>query len=207
MSEYSEDIVQEIQETVDKWCDDFAVTNLFKNLPKTAQENAGFIISVFGEKMYDYPGETPAEWSAEGLSEVITDVFPRKISADEETFMSVESVLTAFFQYLNDRGYIKNANKLIKALKEAAPIMVEQATDSSNWGFAKQFVMAAFNEGVDIEDKQAMDKFTQKYNAQITSSPTFAAPQIGKSMPKVGRNELCPCGSGKKFKKCCGKNA
>jgi len=21
---------------------------------------------------------------------------------------------------------------------------------------------------------------------------------------KVGRNELCPCGSGKKFKKCCG---
>ena len=23
--------------------------------------------------------------------------------------------------------------------------------------------------------------------------------------PKIGRNELCPCGSGKKFKKCCGK--
>jgi SWIM/SEC-C metal-binding protein len=22
---------------------------------------------------------------------------------------------------------------------------------------------------------------------------------------KVGRNELCPCGSGKKYKKCCGK--
>jgi uncharacterized protein len=22
--------------------------------------------------------------------------------------------------------------------------------------------------------------------------------------PKVGRNEACPCGSGKKFKKCCG---
>ena len=23
--------------------------------------------------------------------------------------------------------------------------------------------------------------------------------------PKVGRNDLCPCGSGKKYKKCCGK--
>ncbi|WP_462431052.1 SEC-C metal-binding domain-containing protein, partial [Bilophila wadsworthia] len=23
--------------------------------------------------------------------------------------------------------------------------------------------------------------------------------------PKVGRNEPCPCGSGKKYKKCCGK--
>jgi preprotein translocase subunit SecA len=25
-----------------------------------------------------------------------------------------------------------------------------------------------------------------------------------RSAPKVGRNEPCPCGSGKKFKKCCG---
>jgi uncharacterized protein len=31
-------------------------------------------------------------------------------------------------------------------------------------------------------------------------SPTYR--RIG---PKVGRNELCPCGSGKKFKHCCGK--
>jgi preprotein translocase subunit SecA len=121
--------------------------------------------------------------------------------------MSVEPVLTAFFQYLNDMAHIKNASKLIEALKEAAPIMVEEATDSSNWGFAKQFVMTAMNEGVDIEDKQAMDKFTQQYNARITSSQTVPAPQIANSMPKVGRNEPCPCGSGKKFKKCCIKNA
>jgi uncharacterized protein len=26
-----------------------------------------------------------------------------------------------------------------------------------------------------------------------------------RSVPKVGRNALCPCGSGKKFKQCCGK--
>ena len=25
-----------------------------------------------------------------------------------------------------------------------------------------------------------------------------------REMPKVGRNDLCPCGSGKKYKKCCG---
>lgn len=24
--------------------------------------------------------------------------------------------------------------------------------------------------------------------------------------PKIGRNDPCPCGSGKKYKKCCGKN-
>jgi SEC-C motif-containing protein len=26
----------------------------------------------------------------------------------------------------------------------------------------------------------------------------------GRDLPKVGRNDPCPCGSGKKFKKCCG---
>lgn len=27
--------------------------------------------------------------------------------------------------------------------------------------------------------------------------------QMSRKPPKVGRNEPCPCGSGKKFKKCC----
>ena len=30
--------------------------------------------------------------------------------------------------------------------------------------------------------------------------------QIKLETPKVGRNDPCPCGSGKKYKKCCGKN-
>jgi SWIM/SEC-C metal-binding protein len=29
------------------------------------------------------------------------------------------------------------------------------------------------------------------------------AREPARSTPKVGRNEPCPCGSGKKFKKCC----
>jgi len=28
--------------------------------------------------------------------------------------------------------------------------------------------------------------------------------QVRRETPKVGRNDPCPCGSGKKFKKCCG---
>jgi len=34
------------------------------------------------------------------------------------------------------------------------------------------------------------------------ASPTGT---IQRTVPKVGRNEPCPCGSGKKYKKCCGK--
>jgi len=30
-------------------------------------------------------------------------------------------------------------------------------------------------------------------------------PQVTQATPKVGRNDPCPCGSGKKYKKCCGR--
>ena len=30
--------------------------------------------------------------------------------------------------------------------------------------------------------------------------------QVVRKEPKIYRNDLCPCGSGKKYKKCCGKN-
>lgn len=43
---------------------------------------------------------------------------------------------------------------------------------------------------------------TKKY---ITNISEFPAPQTGNNSRKVGRNEKCPCGSGLKFKKCCGK--
>lgn len=34
------------------------------------------------------------------------------------------------------------------------------------------------------------------------------APQfpVTRAAPKIGRNDQCPCDSGRKFKKCCGKN-
>ena len=46
------------------------------------------------------------------------------------------------------------------------------------------------------------------------SAPTASAPEpsrielsLKREMPKAGRNDPCPCGSGKKFKSCCGRMA
>ena len=38
----------------------------------------------------------------------------------------------------------------------------------------------------------------------VSGETMEAAPQPANTAMKVGRNCLCPCGSGKKFKKCCG---
>ena len=39
--------------------------------------------------------------------------------------------------------------------------------------------------------------------APWTPAP-LESPAPYRALPKVGRNDPCPCGSGKKFKKCCG---
>ena len=49
---------------------------------------------------------------------------------------------------------------------------------------------------------------TETGEAQTTFDPTTArngVADLGSSVPRVGRNEACPCGSGKKYKHCHGK--
>ena len=45
---------------------------------------------------------------------------------------------------------------------------------------------------------KADGKWLYKEGDIVTASP------VRRSQPKVGRNDPCPCGSGKKYKKCCG---
>ncbi|HBF88607.1 MAG TPA: hypothetical protein DDX39_08200 [Bacteroidales bacterium] len=40
-------------------------------------------------------------------------------------------------------------------------------------------------------------------NDEINDDYEYIQNSIEKKEPKVGRNEPCPCGSGKKYKKCC----
>ena len=41
----------------------------------------------------------------------------------------------------------------------------------------------------------------------FTDGEQISGPPVKREGPKVGRNDPCSCGSGKKFKKCCGKAA
>jgi len=65
----------------------------------------------------------------------------------------------------------------------------------------------AEEEKENVEDASVVIKREQMANPTSTSggseNSTSSTVRKGK---KVGRNDLCPCGSGKKYKKCCGKN-
>ena len=39
----------------------------------------------------------------------------------------------------------------------------------------------------------------------VDMQPLDSATTFRRTLPKIGRNDPCPCGSGKKFKQCCGR--
>ena len=58
---------------------------------------------------------------------------------------------------------------------------------------------------------QSCEHREQSYFKKIDGEWRFIDGEIEKNKPfhreepKIGRNDPCPCGSGKKYKKCCGK--
>ena len=55
-------------------------------------------------------------------------------------------------------------------------------------------------------DASALAMNVEGENAGVNSNQTEKPQPIVNEGPKVGRNDPCPCGSGKKYKNCCGRN-
>ena len=61
------------------------------------------------------------------------------------------------------------------------------------------------NEGVDLNSPKAMKKWVKEHEKELKQEHQGKVETVVKEK-EPGRNDLCPCGSGKKYKKCCGAN-
>ena len=55
------------------------------------------------------------------------------------------------------------------------------------------------------EVHQNLDQFGGVGDSDAPAAPAQASITVRRQTPKVGRNDPCPCGSGKKYKQCCGR--
>jgi len=197
VKEYSDKELKKIRKKIHRWIIKFSKSKYFEELTKEQTEEAEFVISSFAEFMYSYQLLSPEEWDEDGLEECCLDVIPRKVSADESYFRSIAPVLSAFFSFTEEKGLLRNASRLARRVKKIDNQIVKNASNPKNWGMAKSFAMTAKQAGFDITDEKEMERFIALYNLYQHAKST--------SKPKIGRNDPCPCGSGKKYKKCCGR--
>lgn len=184
--EFIDENLYEILDWFDKAFDDYRKNDHFLSLTKIQQEYTNFILRYFIESCYGYGLKKPGQWDCEIIDEVCLDVFPRKVSSEIECFESVAPVLISFMRWAEHAGYLKNTVDLCNHVAQLADGIVENAGTPNNWGMAKSMMMLG---------PENMHEYFQN-NFKNTSI------QVVKSN-KIGRNEICSCGSGKKYKKCC----
>ena len=193
----------------------FADSQAFAALPENLQEHAAFIAQCIVEYASTYEGAAPEELDERALRKVLLEIFPRKVSADRKCFENVAPAAQAFLKWLGSEGILRNGASLAEKVGAWRDQIVANSMDRRHWGPAKGLTMLAQSEGVDLGDPDAMQHFIQEYNRRLPArhDPELVAddpwvpdgPIVNKSA-KVGRNDPCPCGSGKKYKKCCGRN-
>ncbi|NPV91062.1 MAG: hypothetical protein HPY50_09860 [Firmicutes bacterium] len=198
MKEYSDAKKNKIKNRVMAWVEEFKKDQRYESLNTSQREESGFIIDVFADLMYGYFLLEPSEWTPAALEECCLDLLPRKVSADLSFYTGVEPVLSGFFGFLQAKGYITDAPRLISQLKKVSGKMIEIADNPDKWGPAKQIVMGAKKAGVDFKDSKELDSYVQMFNSMQRENIITLAAKV-----KIGRNDPCPCGSGKKYKKCC----
>jgi len=180
-------------------------------LPETCGKCAGWIVFNVFHYARAYTDAEPEGLDLGVLREVLLEVLPRKASAERHTFECVAPVTQALLRWLESEGILEDSAKLADAVGTWAEEIVANAMDPNNWGIAKSFVMGARAHGVDLTDREAMDdymaKFNRRFEEQQEQRPRtyHDEPEPAQiTAPTAGRNDSCPCGSGKKYKKCCG---
>jgi len=149
-------------------------------------EVMAYFVQLF-QKLERKPG---AQWN--GLAQVCGDLWPQE---------AIDELGRAYQDGLVDTGSIdwqdiEHALALgqqgaMKWARYRDPLITDVAKNMS-WMQCFQKVERHYEVEGDAEED--LESLASGY----TTAP------IHRTTPKVGRNEPCPCGSGKKFKKCCG---
>jgi hypothetical protein len=217
--EDDEDDAEDNERRVHEVAEQFLDSPAAAALPEAVREDAPFIAHELLDRALVYEGALPEELTERVLREVLLEIFPRKVSGERDLFEHVAPVAQALVNWLGSEGILQGAPALAEKVGQWAGQIVEHSQDRGRWGMAKGVVMEAMAEGVDLADQAAFNRFVREYNLRQMAMHEIMADvaaeeddpldlpghTIVNAQPKVGRNDPCPCGSGKKYKKCCGR--
>ena len=175
-----------------------AIENNFNTILK----NQKLDLSNYKDKKEQETIDYVTEIVIKDYEEKIKDV-PKEMLEDFERYIALKVIDDAWVEHINSMEHLKEGIGLR--------------------GYAQTNPLQAYAlEGYDIFDKMQDNidanivNFLLKLNVNINRKPvqkgiandgkeTLKKEPATNKKKKIGRNDLCPCGSGKKYKQCCGK--
>ena len=157
------------------------------------------------------------------LNEIITDVYAKKMEmAAPEQKSEIERIL--YLQILDNawrehlysmdtlktgiglRGY-NQKDPLVEYKKESYNMFIDLISNIKHEIIKVLFTIQLQNQDDAKKEQEALEKMKEQMEESTENITTnVAQKEVMASDKKIARNDNCPCGSGKKYKQCCGKS-
>jgi hypothetical protein len=155
----------------------------------------------------------PGEWDEVALRELLLQIMPERTPADRSLLEKIAPATEALLYWLGFEGLLDDADALIASVRDLSEDIVGIGMDPQRWGPAKRAMMEARQAAWNVVENESVDVSPIPEAAEgLVEEPTERPPEaevpplpMAEYSPKVGRNDPCPCGSGKKYKKCHGR--
>lgn len=191
---------------------DFIVDSAAVDFDKTAEWNAPAaaleLERVFGVAPKD--ADTPNAMKEEVKDLILDEYKRREDEFGEENIRNIERILLLrvvdekWMDQIDAMDQLKTGIGL-RAYGQKDPVQAYQIEGSQmfedmNREIRSDFLRFLFH----VEDPEKVEK--KRMSKNIKEGASDKQQTIKRQAPKVGRNDPCPCGSGKKYKNCCGRN-
>jgi len=190
--------------------------------------NYDYIIAKFKEELRllvtleDITSESYDELETK-LNEIITNVYAKKMEmAAPEQKSEIERIL--YLQILDNawrehlysmdtlktgiglRGY-NQKDPLVEYKKESYNMFIDLISNIKHEIIKVLFTIQLQNQEDAKKEQEALEKMKEQMEESTENITTnVAQKEVMASEKKIARNDNCPCGSGKKYKQCCGKS-
>lgn len=184
----------------------FEKSTALSHLSNQQRENASLVaLELLDAAWYDY--ETSPEHLDESiLKKVLLEIFPQSLTHQEDFFQAAAPSTKALLAWMQSESILKDTESLQEIVMSWDAEIQARAADRSCWDVDKLDIM---DSPADDLYEPISDTCTPRFifpsDAQPETPPSYDPVPIKTTEAKIGRNDPCPCGSGKKYKKCCGR--
>ncbi len=196
---------------------EFRDSNTVSALFGIDRDDAEFFARCFLQFSWDNLNVKLDELDRNETRHILLVSFPTNVAVTPNEFGPVPKILTTFLTWLGEKGLLTDADSLCKEVRACSSEMLTRSANPECFSTGKIILLSAMTAGIDPDDREAVDQFARRMvsGRRITDTPPPTTIRFGpdgevvglarSSRSKIGRNEPCNCGSGKKYKKCCGK--
>ncbi|MFO0912598.1 MAG: DUF1186 domain-containing protein [Pirellulales bacterium] len=192
----------------------------FRQSPEWGQttEN-GMVVRELLRYGAEYEGLLVDEMTASTIRDYLFRHFPKTIIVEPAAAAAILAEMQRFWEFMDREYQLPDARPILEWLNKSSRLAdLETVLKRHKPGFDFERIIMAEAErlGYDLTNPEGRQQFLQDFNRSaqtVDRQPTEPAVELEEEFdqpvtyvsdqPKVGRNEPCPCGSGKKFKKCC----